>query len=142
MTYINCGSGYIYNPDTGKCIKSTGTTAKKVKAKYGQVSQYGECEGEVFQTPSGVSYCSKRGMVMQAKQRKEAQSSIRVDSRIADALREVKRTLVRKNERIRDLKRHLDSVSSSSKSRSQSLEKQLSACEKRVDSLISKVQKK
>jgi len=146
MGYINCGSGYIYNPDSGKCIKSGGQTAKKVIKKFGQVSQYGECNGEVMQTPSGVSYCSSAGTIMQRKKREaartvSAQSQVRVDDRIAEALREVKRTLVRKNERIRELRAHVNALSSSSKTRTTSLEKQLQACEKRVDSLISKVSK-
>lgn len=141
---INCGTGYVYNPDSGKCIKESGTTAKRLKKKYGSVSQYGTCDGEVFQSVTGIPYCSKSGTVMQKKRRQASSvvtgtSQIRVDDRIAEALREVKRTLVRKDARIRDLKRQVETQSTSSKSRTQSLEKQLQACEKRVDSLISKV---
>jgi len=146
MGYINCGSGYIYNPDTGKCLKSEGQTAKKVRKKYGKVSQYGQCDGEVMQTPSGASYCSSSGTIMQRKKREasktiSSQTQVRVDDRIAEALREVKRTLVRKNERIRELRAHVDMLSATSKTRTRSLEAQLQACEKRVDSLISKVSK-
>jgi hypothetical protein len=142
---INCGTGYVYNPDSGKCIKESGTTAKRLKKKYGSVSQYGTCDGEVFESVTGIPYCSKSGTVMQKKRRQASASTvtgtsqIRVDDRIAEALREVKRTLVRKDQRIRDLRRQIETQTTSGKSRTQSLEKQLQACEKRVDSLISKV---
>jgi hypothetical protein len=144
MTYINCGSGYVFNPESGKCIKQTGQTAKKIKKKYGTISQYGTCSGEVFESTTGVPYCSKSGTVMQKKMRQGGQvitgsSQIRVDDRIAQALRDVKRTLVRKNERIRELRRQMETQTQSSKNKTGSLEKQLAACEKRVDSLITKV---
>ena len=66
-------------------------------------------------------------------------SQIRVDDRIAEALRDVKRTLVRKNERIRELRRQMETQSKSTKNKTGILEKQLAACEKRVNSLITKV---
>jgi hypothetical protein len=140
---INCGTGYVYNPESGKCIKESGTTAKRLKKKYGSVSQYGTCDGEVFQSVSGIPYCSKSGTVMQKKRRQASvvtsTSQLRVDDRIAEALREVKRTLVRKDARIRDLRHQVETQTTSGKSRTQSLEKQLQSCEKRVDSLISKL---
>jgi uncharacterized protein YlxW (UPF0749 family) len=139
---INCGTGYVYNPDSGKCIKESGTTAKRLKKKYGTVSQYGTCDGEVFQSVTGIPYCSKSGTVMQKKRRQTSSSTtsqLRVDDRIAEALREVKRTLVRKDQRIRDLRRQVETQTTTGKTRTKSLEKQLQACEKRVDSLISKL---
>jgi hypothetical protein len=144
MTYINCGSGYVFNPDSGKCIKQSGQTAKKIKKKFGTISQYGTCDGEVFESTAGIPYCSKSGTVMQKKMRQGSRvvtgsSQIRVNDRIAEALREVKRTLVRKNERIRELRRQMESQSKTTKNRTGSLEKQLAACEKRVDSLITKL---
>lgn len=139
MTNINCGQGYVYNPDSGKCIKATGSTAKKLAKRYGPLSQSGDCDGLAMVSSRGVPFCSRAGTIMQRKSRLvtsggllTGSSQVRVDDRIAEALREVKRTLVRKNARIRELKKDR-SV------RVRELERDLAACEKRVDTLISQV---
>jgi len=140
MPTVNCGPGYIYNPDTGKCIKEGGVTAKKVLKKYGSVSRQGPCTGVVLQSARGLSYCST------ASTKKASGSGsmsgtgkITIDDRLKTALREVKRTLVRKDQRIRNLKTRVDTMSKDRGSQVSSLEKQLDMCEKRVDSLISKM---
>lgn len=139
MPIVTCSPGYIYNPDTGKCVKEGGVTAKKVLKKYGSVSRSGSCSGVVLQSSTGIPYCSKS--VAKKKGSSSTTGSIVIDDRLATALREVKRTLVRKDQRIEDLKKRVEASSKTRSSQVSSLEKQLDLCEKRVNSLIAKISK-
>lgn len=146
MVTINCPPGYIYNPDSGKCIKEDGVTAKKILKKYGSTSRRGACSGTVLQSAKGLSYCSTASGSKKKKetngQPPKGRGQIVMDERLVTALREVKRTLVRKDERIRSLSSRLDAAAKTKSTEVASLEKQLETCEKRVDSLISQFSKR
>lgn len=149
---IDCGEGRVYNPLTGRCIKTTGVTAKRLGPG---LSQVGSCDGSVYQTPSGISYCTKTKTLVERSKRSSASqisrvsngnnviitgsTPVRVDTRIAQALRNVRRTLQQKNQTIRQLRTKMASLSTGSKASRAKIQRQLDQCEKRVNALIGKI---
>lgn len=136
MVTIDCGPDRIYNPDTGRCIKADGITAKKLVERLRTSSQRGDCDGTILQTPKGVPYCSKKATLVERAKRTKRGSTVAVapptneavvvDTRIARALREVRKLLLRKNRRIRQLQQQIRT----SKAKMESLARGLRACKR------------
>lgn len=150
MGYIDCGQGYIFNPETGKCIKEGGVTAKKVEKKYGRVTQTGQCDGTVLTSASGIPYCTRSGSATlrsgsfgggSGSGNSRGGSTTRVDARLVEAIRRLRAAMIRKNKKILELKKSTDSLKKTHDKEIFKFENELRACEKRMNSLISKSSK-
>lgn len=53
---IDCGAGYIFNPETGNCVKADGDAAARLREK-GRVSRFGACNGTVKISKGGRPHC-------------------------------------------------------------------------------------
>lgn len=53
---IDCGAGYIFNPETGNCVKADGDAAARLQEK-GRVSRFGTCNGAVKISKGGRPHC-------------------------------------------------------------------------------------
>ena len=56
---IDCGSGYVFNPSTGKCVKADGATGRKLReSSKGRAGRVGTCNGVVRISAKGLPHCS------------------------------------------------------------------------------------
>jgi hypothetical protein len=62
MAIINCGSGRVFNPKSGKCISANGGTARDLMDMGLKLTQKATCNGVVKTSSKGNKSCQKKNI--------------------------------------------------------------------------------